>query len=57
MNKQDIITFFDHYASSWDDNMIRNESVINTILDPLFIFVFKWGIAGAAWATIIGQFF
>ena len=33
MNKQDIITFFDHYASSWDDNMIRNESVINTILD------------------------
>ena len=33
MNKQDIITFFDHYASSWDDNMIRDESVINTILD------------------------
>lgn len=32
-------------------------AVINTILDPLFIFVFKWGIAGAAWATIIGQFF
>ena len=32
-------------------------AVINTILDPLFIFVFHWGIAGAAWATIIGQFF
>lgn len=32
-------------------------AIINTILDPLFIFVFKWGIAGAAWATIIGQFF
>ena len=32
-------------------------AVINTILDPLFIFVFKWGIAGAAWATIIGQIF
>ena len=30
-------------------------AVINTILDPLFIFVFKMGIAGAAWATIIGQ--
>ena len=33
MNKQDVITFFDHYASTWDADMIRNESVINTILD------------------------
>ena len=33
MNKQDVITFFDHYASAWDADMIRNESVINTILD------------------------
>lgn len=33
MNKQDVITFFDHYASIWDADMIRNESVINTILD------------------------
>lgn len=31
-------------------------AIINTILDPLFIFGFGWGIAGAAWATIIGQF-
>lgn len=31
-------------------------AIINTILDPLFIFVFQWGMAGAAWATIIGQF-
>lgn len=30
--------------------------ITNLILDPLFIFVFKWGVAGAAWATIIGQF-
>lgn len=30
-------------------------AIINTILDPLFIFGFKMGIAGAAWATIIGQ--
>ncbi|MCK5736129.1 MAG: MATE family efflux transporter, partial [Spirochaetaceae bacterium] len=28
----------------------------NIILDPIFIFVFKMGVAGAAWATIIGQF-
>ena len=32
-------------------------AVINTILDPVFIFVFDLGVAGAAWATIIGQFF
>ena len=31
--------------------------VINTILDSIFIFVFGWGVAGAAWATVIGQFF
>ena len=30
-------------------------AVINIALDPLFIFVLRWGIAGAAWATIIGQ--
>ncbi|MDR2110334.1 MAG: MATE family efflux transporter [Spirochaetaceae bacterium] len=29
---------------------------INIILDPIFIFVFNWGVAGAAWATIISQF-
>jgi len=29
---------------------------LNIILDPIFIFVFGWGIAGAAWATIISQF-
>ena len=31
-------------------------AVINTILDPIFIFIFHLGVAGAAWATIIGQF-
>ena len=30
-------------------------AIVNIILDPLFIFTFKWGIAGAAWATVIGQ--
>lgn len=29
--------------------------IINIILDPIFIFVFKWGMAGAAIATILGQ--
>lgn len=32
-------------------------AVINTILDPLFIFGFGMGMAGAALATIIGQIF
>lgn len=31
-------------------------AILNCILDPTFIFVFNWGMAGAAWATIIGQF-
>lgn len=30
-------------------------AIVNTILDPIFMFVFHMGIAGAAWATIIGQ--
>lgn len=30
-------------------------AILNTILDPLFIFAFKWGIAGGAYATIISQ--
>ena len=30
-------------------------AVINTILDPIFIFIFNWGVKGAAIATIIGQ--
>ncbi|MCF8068088.1 MAG: MATE family efflux transporter [Desulfobacterales bacterium] len=29
--------------------------VLNIILDPLFIFVFKWGVNGAAIATIISE--
>ncbi len=32
-------------------------SVINIILDPVFIFVLNMGVKGAAYATIISQFF
>lgn len=28
---------------------------VNIILDPLFIFVFRWGMMGAAVATVLGQ--
>lgn len=31
-------------------------AIANCILDPLFIFGFKWGMMGAAVATILGQF-
>jgi len=30
-------------------------AVTNIILDPIFIFAFKWGMMGAAVATVIGQ--
>lgn len=30
-------------------------AAVNIILDPVFIFVFKWGMMGAAVATVLGQ--
>jgi putative MATE family efflux protein len=30
-------------------------TILNAILAPLFIFAFHWGVAGAAWATVIAQ--
>jgi putative MATE family efflux protein len=30
-------------------------AILNTILDPIFIFVFGWGVEGAAIATILSQ--
>lgn len=30
-------------------------AIVNIIFDPIFIFVFKWGMMGAAVATVIGQ--
>lgn len=31
-------------------------TVLNIVLDPIFILVFRQGVAGAAWATMIGNF-
>lgn len=64
-----IVAFFPFYLlSNVMNSMIRADgspayamvamisgAVINLALDPLFIFGFHWGIAGAAWATVIGQ--
>lgn len=33
MEKNDIINFFDECACHWDENMIRDDDIINTILD------------------------
>ncbi|MBO5066005.1 MAG: class I SAM-dependent methyltransferase [Clostridia bacterium] len=33
MKKQDIISFFDECAPRWDNDLIRNDKVINKILD------------------------
>lgn len=30
-------------------------AIVNTVLDPIFIYVFDWGIEGAAWATNIAM--
>ena len=34
---------------------VYKRQVLNTVLDPLFIFVLKMGVRGAAVATIISQ--
>ncbi len=30
-------------------------TLVNIVLDLLFVIVFRWGVAGAAWATVISQ--
>ena len=35
--------------------LLIGSSVINVILDLIFVIPFKWGVAGAAWATFIAQ--
>ena len=31
-------------------------AVVNIVFDYVFIFPFDWGVSGAAWATVLGQF-
>ncbi|MCF0237366.1 MAG: MATE family efflux transporter [Sphaerochaetaceae bacterium] len=41
--------------SLWSSIGMSCGAILNIILDPLFIFTFNMGIAGAAWATILSQ--
>ncbi len=42
-------------SPSWSMLSMLAGAIVNIILDPVFIFACKWGMAGAAWATVIGQ--
>ncbi len=36
--------------------MMVSAAVLNIVLDPLFTFVFNWGICGLSWATVTATF-
>lgn len=42
-------------SPSWSMFSMLAGAIVNIALDPAFIFGCKWGMAGAAWATVIGQ--
>lgn len=42
-------------SPSWSMASMLAGALVNIALDPLFIFAFRWGMKGAAWATVIGQ--
>jgi len=42
-------------SSGYSMAAVVSGALLNTILDPIFIFSFDLGIAGAAWATVISQ--
>jgi putative MATE family efflux protein len=42
-------------SPAWAMISMITGAVVNLLLDPVFIFGFKWGMTGAALATVIGQ--
>ena len=42
-------------SPAWAMISTLSGAAVNIVLDGIFIFVCKWGMAGAAWATVIGQ--
>lgn len=42
-------------APGWSMASMLSGAITNIVLDAVFIMALKWGMAGAAWATVIGQ--
>lgn len=42
-------------SPAWSMFSMLAGALVNIVLDPVFIFACEWGMAGAAWATVIGQ--
>lgn len=42
-------------SPSWSMFSMLAGAIVNIVLDPVFIFACKWGMSGAAWATVLGQ--
>lgn len=42
-------------SPAWSMSSMLAGALVNIALDPVFIFACHWGMAGAAWATVIGQ--
>lgn len=42
-------------APGWSMASMLSGALVNIALDPAFIYGCKWGMSGAAWATVIGQ--
>lgn len=42
-------------SPAWSMISMLSGAIVNIILDAVFILVLHWGMAGAAWATVIGQ--
>ncbi|MDE6201283.1 MAG: cytidylate kinase family protein [Clostridiales bacterium] len=42
-------------SPGWSMISMLSGAITNIVLDAVFIMGFKWGMAGAAWATVIGQ--
>lgn len=42
-------------SPAWSMFSMLAGAIVNIVLDPVFIYACHWGMAGAAWATVIGQ--
>ncbi|MBD5584764.1 MAG: MATE family efflux transporter [Clostridia bacterium] len=42
-------------SPAWSMISMLSGAITNIVLDAVFIIVLKWGMSGAAWATVIGQ--